>query len=146
MDTASSSTADPGGSRSREAGALRRGLGEARALLGWLAVVAATTTLLWFFRGTLKEAHTALAYLLLVLGASARNGRLVGLTLAVVSFLTFNFFLLPPYYTFAIADPLDWWLLIAFLITGAVAAELFHRTQRAVRTAGGPGRWTDCPR
>lgn len=77
----------------------------------------------------------ALAYLLIVLGGSARHGRLVGVVLAVVSFLSFNFFLLPPYYTLAIEDPLDWWVLLSFLITGMVAAELFHRTQQALTTA-----------
>jgi two-component system sensor histidine kinase KdpD len=77
----------------------------------------------------------ALAYLLIVLGGSARNGRWVGLVLAVASFLAFNFFLLPPYYTLAIEDPLDWWVLVSFLVTGMVAAQLFHRTQRALETA-----------
>jgi two-component system sensor histidine kinase KdpD len=77
----------------------------------------------------------ALAYLLIVLGGSARNGRIVGLVLAMVSFLAFDFFLLPPFYTLAVEDPLDWWLLIGFLVTGMVAAQLFHRTQRALATA-----------
>jgi two-component system sensor histidine kinase KdpD len=57
------------------------------------------------------------------------------MVLAVASFLSFNFFLIPPFYTFAIEDPLDWWILIAFLVTGGVAAQLFHRTQRALELA-----------
>jgi two-component system sensor histidine kinase KdpD len=77
----------------------------------------------------------ALAYLLVVLGSSAREGRLVGLVTALLCFLLFNFFLLPPYYTFNIADPLEWWVLVSFLVTGAVAAELLHREQRAVALA-----------
>ena len=101
----------------------------------WLLAVAGCTFALWAVRDTAHEAHMALAYLLIVLGGSARNGRLVGGVLAVVSFLSFNFFLLPPYYTLAIEDPLDWWVLLAFLITGMVAAELFHRTQTALGTA-----------
>ena len=74
----------------------------------------------------------ALAYLLVVLLGSALQGRVVGLVLSIACFLAFNFFLLPPYYTFALHDPLDWWVLVAFLITGAVAAELFHRSRRAL--------------
>jgi two-component system sensor histidine kinase KdpD len=101
----------------------------------WLLAVGACTLLLWSVRDAAHEAHMALAYLLIVLGGSARHGRVVGLVLAVVSFLTFNFFLLPPYYTLAIEDPLDWWVLLSFLITGTVAAELFHRTQQALETA-----------
>jgi K+-sensing histidine kinase KdpD len=101
----------------------------------WVLVAAATTVVLWTFRGSLDEAHFALAYLLVVLGASAREGRVVGLVMAVLCFLLFNFFLLPPLYTFVIEDPLAWWVLVAFLVTGTVAAELLHRAQRAVALA-----------
>lgn len=107
----------------------------ARGLVLWVALLAACTLVLWLFRGELPEAHMALAYLLLVLGGSARHGRWLGTMLAVAAFLLFNFFLLPPFYTFAIEDPLDWWILIAFLVTGGVAAQLFHRAQRAVAMA-----------
>ena len=106
-----------------------------RGLWPWLLAVIICTFLLWAVRDAAHEAHMALAYLLIVLGGSARNGRLVGVVLAVVSFLSFNFFLLPPYYTLAIEDPLDWWVLVSFLITGMVAAELFHRTRQALTTA-----------
>jgi two-component system sensor histidine kinase KdpD len=97
--------------------------------------VAVCTLVLWAVRDAAHEAHMALAYLLIVLGGSARNGRWVGLVLAVASFLAFNFFLLPPYYTLVIEDPLDWWVLLSFLITGMVAAQLFHRAQQALETA-----------
>jgi two-component system sensor histidine kinase KdpD len=98
--------------------------------------LAGTVTLaLWTYRDVLDQAHMALAYLLVVLGGSAREGRLVGLVTAVLCFLLFNFFLLPPFYTFNIADPLEWWILVSFLITGTVAAELLHRAQRAVALA-----------
>lgn len=105
------------------------------ALTLWVAAVAACTLVLWTIRDAAHEAHMALAYLLIVLGGSARNGRWVGLALAVSSFLAFNFFLLSPYYTLAIDDPVDWWVLVSFLVTGLVAAQLFHRTQRALETA-----------
>ncbi len=101
----------------------------------WTLAAAGVTLLLWTFRGVLTQAHMTLAYLLVVLGASAREGRVVGIVLAVLCFFLFNFFLLPPYYTLAIQNPLDWWVLLAFLITGMVAAELLHRAQRAVALA-----------
>ncbi len=91
--------------------------------------------MLWAYRDVLEQAQVALAYLLVVLGASAREGRVVGLVMAVLCFLLFNFFLLPPLYTLSIADPLEWWVLVSFLITGGVAAELLHRSQRAVALA-----------
>lgn len=101
----------------------------------WLAAAGAVTFALWTFRASLDQAHMALAYLMVVLLASAREGRLVGLATAVSSFLLFNFFLLPPFYTLAIDNPLEWWILLSFLITGAVAAELLHREQRAAALA-----------
>ena len=110
-----------------QAGALRSLIG-----LGlWMVVAGTATFLLWIFRGHLHEAHLALTYLLVVLGASAREGRLVGLSIAILAFVLFNFFLMPPFYTLAIDNPLDWWILVAFLVTGSVAAELLHREQRA---------------
>jgi len=104
-------------------------------LVAWLLGGAATTLLLWLLRDELDKAHMALAYLVLVLLASSRQGRLVGLLVALLSFLSFNFFLLPPYYTFVIADPLDWGVLVAFLVSGGIAAELFHRQQLATALA-----------
>lgn len=95
----------------------------------WILVVALATVALWALRGPLDKAHMALGYLLVVLGASARHGRQLGLALAVLCFLCFNFFLLEPYHTFTIHDPLDWVVLISFLITGAVAAQLLYRAQ-----------------
>jgi two-component system, OmpR family, sensor histidine kinase KdpD len=116
-------------------GAAGRGHSLARGLLTWLGVAALVTAMLWSFRGHVDKVHMALGYLLVVLGGSAREGRTLGVVLSVACFLAFNFFLLPPFYTLAIHEPLDWWVLLAFLITGMVAAELFYRTQRAVALA-----------
>lgn len=104
-------------------------------LAGWLAVAAATTLVLWLLRDSLDRVHFALTFLLVVLLGSARSGRLVGLLLSITCFLTFNFFLLPPLYALELADPLDWGVLAAFLVTGGVAAELLHRQRLATRRA-----------
>lgn len=104
-------------------------------LILWLAAALLVTLAMWPFREQLDEAHVALVYLLVVLGSSARGGRAVGLTLAIACFVLFNFFLLPPYHTLSIEDPLDWIILVAFLLTGGVAAELLHRAQRAAALA-----------
>jgi two-component system sensor histidine kinase KdpD len=104
-------------------------------LSGWLALVALVTAGLWGVRSALDKSHMAMAYLLLVLGASARHGGRLGLALAVVCFLSFNFFLLPPYYTFAIAQPLDWFVLFTFLVTAAVAAQLLDTTRSQAAAA-----------
>lgn len=124
MDIASKTGADPG----RPVRGLRRAG-------GWLLVAAGTTAALWALRDSLDKAHVALAFLLVVLAGSARDGRLVGLLLSITCFLTFNFFLLPPLYALKLADPLDWGVLLAFLATGGIAAELLHRQRLAVDLA-----------
>ena len=98
------------------------------ATIATVAFVLVTAALLQF-RARLDDAHIALALLLVVLGASAAGGRTLGILAAAVGFLVFNFFFLEPYYTFIIADPLDWFVLLAFLVTGVVAAQLLYRAQ-----------------
>ncbi len=92
-------------------------------------MLAGLTLLLVSFRGRVDKAHVALLYLLVVLAATLHGGRRLGLTLATVAFLLFNFFFLHPYGTFAIADPLDWLVLLTFLVVSAVAAQMLHRLQ-----------------
>jgi two-component system sensor histidine kinase KdpD len=101
----------------------------------WSAVLALVTALLIQARTSLGAAHIVLAYLVLVLGASARGGRVLGLSLALVAFACFNFFFVPPYHTLAVADPLDWSVLGAFLVTSGVAAELLATAQRQAAEA-----------
>ncbi len=87
------------------------------------------------FRSRLDKAHTALIYLLVVLAGSVRGGRRLGLALAGCAFLLFDWLFLPPYATFALADPLDWLVLLAFLIVSIVAAQMLHRGQARAEEA-----------
>ena len=102
----------------------------------WAAATVATTTLLLTVRDRLDKAHVALLYLLLVLAGSVAGGRRLGLGLALVSFLSFNWFFLEPYNTLAIADPLDWLVLVTFLVVGAVAAQIVHRLKEEADAKG----------
>lgn len=105
------------------------------AVLLWLGALAVATAVMLSVRSDLDKAHVTLVLLLIVLGASAAGGRTAGVTIAVASFLVFNWFFLPPYYTFVIANPLDWLVLVAFLVTGLVAAQLLYRAQEEARIA-----------
>jgi two-component system sensor histidine kinase KdpD len=80
-----------------------------------------------------------------VLGASALGGRLVGITLAFIAFFLFNWFFLVPYGTLYVADPLDWLVLLAFLVTSMVAAQLLYRAdaQRAALASAAAAREAD---
>jgi len=92
-----------------------------------LVALAGATMGMYAIRGSLDKAHITLVYLLIVLAASAAGGRALGLTVAALSFVCFDFFFLVPYLTLTILNPLDWLVLVAFLITSAVAAQLLHR-------------------
>ncbi|HEU4990033.1 MAG TPA: ATP-binding protein [Gemmatimonadaceae bacterium] len=109
-----------------------------RALLAWplsFLALAAAAAALFAVRPSVDKAHVALVFLLVVLGGSAAGGRLLGITLSITAFAVFDFVFLPPYYTFAIRDPLDWLVLAAFLITGIVAAQLLARADERAEIA-----------
>jgi two-component system sensor histidine kinase KdpD len=105
-----------------------------RWLVWWLALAVVTAALL-LLRARLDKAHVALVYLLVVLGASAAGGRLLGVTLAGAAFLLFDLVFLPPYYTLRVGDPFDWLVLLAFLVTGIVAAQLLERQRHEAEVA-----------
>lgn len=94
---------------------------------------------LWLIRDILTLANISLIYLLLVLIVAIRWGIGASLLVAVVSFLCFNFFLIPPLYTFIVADPREVIDLIVFFIvavlTGQLAANLRHQTAVAQERA-----------
>jgi len=103
--------------------------------LFWVAILAATSVALLAFRTRLEEAHVALVLLLVVLGASAAGGRALGVTIAGAAFLLFDIVFLPPFNALRVADPRDWIVLLAFLTTGIVAAELLERLRREAERA-----------
>jgi two-component system sensor histidine kinase KdpD len=101
----------------------------------WPAVLLALTAAMYLAPPFLEKAHIALLFLLVVLGGSAAGGRTLGVSLALASFFLFNFFFIPPYHTFVIANPLDWLVLLVFLATGIVAAQLLYRAQAEAAAA-----------
>ena len=100
-----------------------------RAAVGWIAVLVAVTATLVPFRERLNDAHIAIAFLLVVLGAGAQSGRRIGLSIATLSFLSFDWFFVAPYGTLAVDKPLDWAVLLAFLLMSVVVTQLFERAR-----------------
>ena len=90
-------------------------------------------------RSVLTLANFTAIYLLLVLLLAIRRGTWVALASAVVSFLCINYFLIAPYYTFAIADPREVIDLLIFLgvavLAGQLAARLREQTDAAEQRA-----------
>ena len=103
--------------------------------LSWFGALVVVGAAMLALRARLDKAHVALIFLLVVLGGSSAGGRALGIALAFGAFLGFNYFFLPPYLTFAIADPLDWLVLVTFLITSIVAAQLLYRATSTAEEA-----------
>ena len=91
-----------------------------------LLVVAATVVFL-LFRDYLDSRHWGWPYLLIVGTVAGTAGMTSALLASALSFLAWNFFFIPPYHTFIVADPQD---LIQLLVYLAVAMAVGLQTGR----------------
>ena len=85
----------------------------------------------------------ALVFLSGVLVSAIRFGLLPSLYACLVSVLAYNFFFLPPVYTFTISDPENVVALFFFLIVAVIASNLAGRTRNQVLTARARARTTE---
>src|SRR5205823_4427597 len=81
------------------------------------AANAAAVSLLLLLRVHLNLTSAALALLLVVTACAVRWGPGPGVAAAIFSGLCFNFFFIPPVYTFNIAHPQDWTAFLVFCAT-----------------------------
>jgi K+-sensing histidine kinase KdpD len=98
----------------------------------WVACLAAFAVLtvgMARARPDIREAHVALAYLLLVLVGSVSGGRPLGFTIAGLGFVAIDYWFQLPYDTLTVAKPLDWLVLLAFLATAIVTTQLLARAR-----------------
>ena len=81
----------------------------------------------------------SLAYLLIVLALASTRGLYAAVLSALVAFSSFDYFLVPPLYTFTIARFEEWLALFVFLataiITGQLASAMRLRAEQASRQA-----------
>jgi two-component system sensor histidine kinase KdpD len=107
--------------------------------LVWTAIFLFATLVMVSAQGEVTEAHVALVYLLIILGSSSGGGRGLGFTLAVLAFISIDFYFQPPYGRFEISKRPDWMVLIAFMATALVATQLLaqanEKTDEASRRA-----------
>jgi two-component system sensor histidine kinase KdpD len=108
-----------------------RWVGYAGSLLG----TAAVTAVLIPFRGHINSTTVALAFLLVVLFAAILWGSKPALIASILGMLGFNFFFLPPFHTFTIADPQNWVALAVFFITALTVGQLSARARRRAKEA-----------
>ncbi|HWH52654.1 MAG TPA: DUF4118 domain-containing protein, partial [Gemmatimonadaceae bacterium] len=102
---------------------------------GWIATTILATVFMAEARGAFDQVHVVLVYLLLVLGASASGGRVLGVSLACAGFVLIDYFFQPPYGEFGVGKPLDWLALTAFLVTALVSTQLLARAQAEAEEA-----------
>ena len=81
--------------------------------------------------------HTtvAVSFLLAILAVAAAWGQRYAIPLAIAAALCFNFFFLPPYGSFTIADTQNWVALFAFFLTAIIASNLSERARRQTTEA-----------
>jgi len=101
-------------------------------LLAVLTVAATTVVLLLIGRDMLGEAVVALLYLVPVGWSAARWGLWPSVCAALSATLAFDFFFIPPFYSFTVAR-LEGWLLLAalFVVAAALVASIQSGLSRA---------------
>jgi two-component system sensor histidine kinase KdpD len=100
---------------------------------GGLATLALVILLLRAVQQFPNPAIAALLLLLVILITATAVGVRIAIAVSVIATAAFNFFLLPPFYTFTLADPQNWVALFVFLLTAIIASQLSGRARgRAV--------------
>ena len=111
--------------------------------LATAGVIAAALGVGLMLKQFLSVQNISLVFLTGILVSAIRFGLLPSLFACLVSVLAYNFFFLPPLYTFTIADPENVVALFFFLIVAVIASNLAGRTRDQVLTARGRARTTE---
>jgi two-component system sensor histidine kinase KdpD len=102
---------------------------EPRAWLGSLAFLAVSLGLALLLRQVLGVASIAMTFLTAVLISAVVYGLWPALLASLVGMLAYNFFFLPPFYTFTITDPENVVALFFFSVTAVIASNLTARVR-----------------
>lgn len=100
--------------------------------LGFIALV---TAVLFPLREYMETALVALLYLIPLGLITAYFGLGPGITSALATFLTFNYFFIQPYYRLTVHRPTDVVILVIFLIVAIVISQLVGRMQASLAAA-----------
>lgn len=107
--------------------------GNSKSVFGYFAAaggVALVTLCLAPFHDQVNSTAIALALLLAVLIVATIFGSRPALLASLLGVLSFNFFFLPPLYTFSIAESQNWAAFGSFLVTALVAGQLSSYAKR----------------
>jgi two-component system sensor histidine kinase KdpD len=101
--------------------------------LASVAAVAIVTAAIELLKSHIPVLSLAVLYILAVLPVAVAWGTGYAVAVAIASMLAFNFFFLPPLYTFTLADSRNWFALMVFVVTAVVVSELAARSRRRAR-------------
>src|SRR5258706_1876216 len=97
--------------------------------------IAVATGLLKLFGPHVNPTTAALVFLLVVLFVATAWGSRPAVFASLLGVAGFNFFFLPPFGTFTIRNPDNWFAFFAFLITAFTAGQLSARAKRRAEEA-----------
>jgi len=100
--------------------------------LGGAGMVAIALGIGWLLKHFIAVQSISLVFLTAVMVAAIVWGLLPSLFAAVVSVLAYNFFFLPPLYTFTVADPENVLALFFFMIVAVIVSNLTARTRSQI--------------
>lgn len=86
--------------------------------------------------------NISLVFLMAVLGSAVLHGFLPAIFTALLAVSAYNFFFLPPLYTFTIRDPSNIWALIFFLLVALLTSRLTARVREQAEIARQRARTT----
>ena len=98
-------------------------------------LIASVTAIFFALRDALDTTLIALLYLIPLGLITAFWGLGPGITSALVTFLAFNYFFIPPFYTFTVHHLADVVILVVFLIVAIVISQLVGRAQASLAAA-----------
>ncbi|MFY9621648.1 MAG: DUF4118 domain-containing protein [Pyrinomonadaceae bacterium] len=102
----------------------------------WAATsIAVLTSLLFVLRSYINSTTVGFTYLLLIVFIAILWGSAPALLASVLGVLGFNFFFLPPFHTFRIGDPQNWFALAVFFISSIAVGQLSARAKRRAAEA-----------
>jgi two-component system sensor histidine kinase KdpD len=104
---------------------------------GAVALVAGVTGICEILVRVVSQEALGMVFLAAVVAASVTWGLRVALFTAVLSFMSWNFFFIPPLYQLTVEQPRDVVAIVLFLGVGGVTGALASRVRKEVRAARG---------
>ena len=105
------------------------------ALAGSVGAVAVVTLAIELFKSFVPVLSLGVLYVFAVLVVALVWGMAYAIPVAVASMLAFNWFHLPPLYTFTVADGSNWFALAAYVVVAVTVSLLADRVRRRAAEA-----------